>query len=141
MSYERMLDKDHKPTDKEILKTIGYTTHWLELRHYLESAYDFTPELANYGKYGWAIRYRRSGKTLCGLIPEKGAFTVLVILGKKEAEKALAIMDQLNANVRQLLDNAEQLHDGRWLWIRVRKQGDVKSIKVLLKIKRKPKKA
>ncbi len=141
MSYERMLDKDHKPTDKEILKTIGETTHWLELRQYLESAYDFTPELANYGKHGWAIRYRRSGKTLCNLIPEKGAFTVLVVLGKKEAEKALTIMDQLNANVRQLLDNAEQLHDGRWLWIRVRKQGDVKSIKVLLKIKRKPKKA
>jgi len=141
MPYERIISKEHRPTDEEILKTICVTTYWLELRQYLESSYDITPELINGGKHGWAVRYRRSGKTLCNLIPEKGAFTVLVVLGKKEAEKALSIMDQLNANVRQLLDNAEQLHDGRWLWIRVRKQGDVKSIKELLKIKRKPKKA
>ena len=141
MPYERIISKEHRPTDEEILETIGVTTYWLELRQYLESSYDITPELINGGKHGWAVRYRRSGKTLCNLIPEKGAFTVLVVLGKKEAEKALSIMDQLNANVRQLLDNAEQLHDGRWLWIRVRKQGDVKSIKELLKIKRKPKKA
>jgi hypothetical protein len=141
MPHERIISKEHRPTDEEILKTIGVTTYWLELRQYLESSYDITPELINGGKHGWAVRYRRSGKTLCNLIPEKGAFTVLVVLGKKEAEKALSIMDQLNANVRQLLDNAEQLHDGRWLWIRVRKQGDVKSIKELLEIKRKPKKA
>jgi len=141
MPYERIVSKVQQPTDDEILNTIGDTTHWLELRQYLESSYDFAPELFNGGKHGWAIRYRRSGKTLCNLIPEKGAFTVLVVLGKKEAEKALAMMNQFNANVRQLLDSADQLHDGRWLWIRVRKAGNVKSIKELLKIKRRPKKA
>lgn len=140
MAYERIISKGHHPTDGEILNTIGNTRYWLELRQYLETSYDFVPELFNGGKHGWAIRYRRSGKTLCNLIPEKGAFTVLVVLGKKEAEKAQAIMDQLNEKIRQLLDSAEQLHDGRWLWIRVRKKGDVKSIIELLKIKRKPKK-
>ncbi len=139
MSYERMLDKDHQPTDREILKTIGNTALWLELKQYLESSYDFTPELVNYGKHGWTIRYRKSGKTLCSLFPEKAAFTALVVLGNKEAEKALSMMDQLNASVRKLLDDAEQLHDGRWLWIRVRKQSDIDSIKELLKLKRKPK--
>jgi hypothetical protein len=63
----------------------------------------------------------------------------LVVLGKKEAEKALSMMDQFNASVRKLLDDAEQLRDGRWLWIRVRKQSDINSIKELLKLKRKPK--
>lgn len=139
MSYERMLDKDHQPTDREILKTISDTAPWLELRQYLESSYDLAPELVDYGKHGWTIRYRKSGKTLCSLFPERGAFTALVILGKKEAEKALSMMDQFNARVRKLLDDAEQLHDGRWLWIRVRKQSDINSIKELLKLKRKPK--
>lgn len=141
MPYERIVSKEHRPTDEEILKTIGETTYWLELRQYLEASYDFTPELVNYGKHGWTIRYRKSGKTLCDLTPERGAFTVGVVLGKKEAEKALSIMDQLNATVRKLLVETEQLHDGRWLSIRVRKQGDVNSIKELLKTKRKPKKA
>ena len=139
MSYERMLDKDNQPTDKEILKTIGDTTYWLELRQYIKSSYDFAPELVNYGKYGWTIRYRKSGKTLCSLFPEKGAFTVLLVLGKNEAEKALSMMDQFNAAVCKLLDGAKQLHDGRWLWVRVRKQSDVNSIKELLQFKRKPK--
>ena len=139
MSYERMLDKDHQPTDREILKTIGDTAPWLELKQYLESSYDFASELVDYGKHGWTIRYRKSGKTLCSLFPEKGAFTALVVLGKKEAEKALSMMDQFNASVRKLLDDTEQLHDGRWLWIRVRKQSDIDSIEELLKLKRKPK--
>lgn len=139
MSYERMLDKDHQPTDREILKTIGDTVPWLRLKQYIESSYYFAPELINYGKHGWTIRYRKSGKTLCSLFPEKGAFTALVVLGKKEAEKALSMMNQFNANVRKLLDDAEQLHDGRWLWIRVRRQSDINSIIELLKLKRKPK--
>jgi len=139
MSYERILYKDHQPTDREILKTLGDTAPWLELKQYLESSYDSAPELVDYGKHGWTIRYRKSGKTLCSLFPEKGAFTALVVLGKKEAEKAMSMMDQFNASVRKLLDDAEQLHDGRWLWIRVRKQSDINSIKELLKLKRKPK--
>ncbi len=138
MSYERILSKDKRPTGKEILKTIANTTHWLELRQYLESSYDFAPELVNYGKHGWTIWYRKSGKTLCSLFPERGAFTVLVVLGRKEAEKALSMMDQFNAAVRKLLGDADQLHDGRWLWIRVLKQSDITSIKELLKLKRKP---
>ena len=140
MYYERMLDKDHQPTDREILEAIGDTAPWLEFRQYLESYYDFAPELVYYGKHGWTIRYRKSGKTLCSLFPEKGAFTVLVVLGKREAEKALSMINQFNANVRKVLDDAKQLQDGRWLWIRVRKQSDIDSIKVLLKLKRKPKK-
>ncbi len=140
MPYGRMIGKEHRPTDDEILKTIGNTTYWLELRRYLESSYDFAPEWFNGGKHGWALRYRRSGKTLCNLIPESGAFTVLVVLGKKEANKALSMVDLFNAQVRQLLEDTDQLHDGRWLWIRVRRPADVQSLKELLKIKRKPKK-
>ena len=57
------------------------------MRQYVENNYDFTPELLFSGKkYGWTIRYRKSGKTLCSLLPEKGAFTVLVVLGGKEVD-------------------------------------------------------
>lgn len=139
MQYERILSRDDKPTQKEILKTIGDASLWIELKDYLESSYDNTPELVNYGKYGWTISYRKSGKTLCSLFPEVGAFTVLVVLGKDEAERAVAISKQFNAAVRRLLEDTDQLHDGRWLWVRVRKQSDLKSIRELLKLKKKPK--
>ena len=141
MGYERMLNKERQPTEEEMLDTIGQTAAWLDLRQYLEENYDFTPELVFYGKkYGWTVRYRKSGKTLCSLFPEKGAFTALVVLGKKEAGKALAMLDEFSPGVRTLLGGAEQLHDGRWLWIRVLTIAEANDIKELLRVKRRPRK-
>ena len=142
MNYERMVDDKHQPTEKEILKTIGQTAAWLDLRQYIEENYNFAPELVFYGKkYGWTIRYRKSGKTLCSLFPENGAFTALVVLGGKEVEKTFSILDRLSPDVRLLFENAKQLRDGRWLWIRVLTNSDVESVKLLLNVKRKPKKS
>ena len=140
MNYERYLGKEHQPTDKEVLESIGNTEAWLDLRQYLGENYAFEPETVFYGKkYGWTIRYRRSGKTLCSLFPEKGAFTALVVLGKKEVERVLSSIDEYSDSVRGVIENTEQLHDGRWLWIRVLTLEDTADIKKLLSVKRKPK--
>jgi len=94
-----------------------------------------------YGKkYGWAIRYRKSGKTLCSLFPEKGTFTALVVLGGKEAEKALSVLEEFGPRVRKLLEGTEQLRDGRWLWIRVLSEDEAEDIQELLRVKRRPRK-
>lgn len=141
--FRRMTNKTHKPTEKEILSFIGERAKeaWLEIRQFLEDNYDIKPETIFYGtKYGWTIRYRKSGKTLCSFFPEKGGFTVLITLGKKESEKALAIRDELSSKINKLLGDTEQLHDGRWLWIRLVIARDTDDIKKLLQIKRKPKK-
>ena len=137
-----MIDGSITPTEDDITKTVGKKSSlWLEIQKYLEEYYDFTPELIYYGqKYGWTLRYRKSGKTLCSLFPEKDAFTVLVVLGRIEVEKTFSIIDMLNLEVRTLFENAEQKRDGRWLWIRVLINADVESIKVLLNIKRKSRK-
>ena len=137
-----MLDGDIRPTEDEMENTIGKNSFlWYEMRKYLEVNYDFAPELIYYGKkYGWTIRYKKSGKTLCSLFPEKGAFTVLVVLGKKEVEKTYSMMERLNSEVRSIFENTDQLRDGRWLWIRVLTKDDIESIKLLLNAKRNPKK-
>ena len=142
MLYQRMIDGNIRPTEDDMTKTVGEKSSlWLEIREYIKEYYDFIPELIYYGqKYGWTLRYRKSGKTLCSLFPEKDAFTVLVVLGRKEVEKTFSIIDMLNLEVRTLFENAEQKRDGRWLWIRVLVNTDVESIKVLLNIKRKSRK-
>jgi hypothetical protein len=88
MSFERMLDGDVKPTENQIVKVIGKRSSlWKGIRKYLKDNYNFKSEFVFYGKkYGWTVRYRKSGKTLCSLFPEKGAFTVLVVLGNTEVE-------------------------------------------------------
>ena len=142
MLYQRLLNKEEKPSREEIVKTIGKNSSlWLELHSYIEENYDFTPELLFFTKkHGWTVRYRKSGKTLCYFFPEKGAFSVLLVLGKKESEKVDLIKNELNANIKSVFENTEQLHDGRWLWIRALTKKDIKSIMLLLEAKRKPKK-
>ncbi len=142
MPYERLLNKAKKPSKDEIKKTIGENfSLWLEIHKYIEENYDFTQELVFFTKkYGWAIRYRRQGRTMAYFFPEQGAYSVLLVLGKKESEEVNLMKDKLNKQVMSVFDNTEQLHDGRWLWIRLLTNSDVDSFKVLLSAKSKPKK-
>ena len=141
MTYKRMLNQEDKPTEDEMREWIGKgAVLWCDLREYLASGYDHVPELDFGGKkYGWSVRYRKSGKTMVTLFPECGGFTALVVLGKKEVVKAEAVPDKLSMKVWKLFRETNQLHDGRWLWIRPSSKADLKSIKMLLNAKRRAK--
>ena len=140
--FPRMMDKAREPTEEDMMSFVGERAKaaWTELRQFIEDNYDFLPETVFYGaKYGWTVRYRKSGKTLCSLFPEKGGFTVLIVLGKKDSEKVLLMRDELSTRMNAILRSTEQLHDGRWLWIRMLAMNDVDDVKKLLQTKRKPK--
>ena len=137
-----MVEKTHQPSEKEIANFIGKQAKeaWQDLTHFIEDNYDFSPETTFYGsKYGWTVRYRKSGRTLCSLFPEKGGFTVLITLGKKESEKTLKILEDLSSKTQQLIKETKQLRDGRWLWIRLSSVEDTEDIKKIIQAKRKPK--
>jgi hypothetical protein len=140
MQHQRLLNKEKRPSKEEILKTIGEKSSlWLEIHKFVEENYDFSPELVFFTKKrGWTIRYRKSGKTLGYFFPEDNAFSVLLVLGDKESEKVDSIKNRLEARIKSVFENTEQLHDGRWLWIRVLTKSDVESVKLLLQAKRKP---
>ena len=142
VQYQRMLDKERKPSEKEVLGYLGGNAAdaWADIVSFLRTSYDFSPEL-DYGgtKYGWSIRYRKSGKSLCTLYPEKDAFTILVVLGKKEVEQFEAHMDEFSMKLVELFNCAKQFHDGRWLWIRILDKSNIKDIRRLIVIKKKPK--
>jgi hypothetical protein len=134
-----MQSEHNEPTERQILKLIGKKGGlWTDLRTYLAEQYAHEPVMSIGKKeYDWTIRYRRSGKTLVTLMPEKGDFCVLVVLGKKEIAKAEGL--KLAVYVKNVFLTAKQYHDGRWLWIRPRNKKDIESIKTLLTVKRKPK--
>ncbi len=143
MSFERMLDKERLPTGKDIIDYLGRDAAqaWGDIVSFIEDNYNFTPEAVFGGKkYGWAVRYRRSGKSLCTLHPEKGAFTVLIVLGGRETEQTLSDLANFSPGVAELISSARQYHDGRWLWLRVLSKDDTADIKRLLQIKKKPQK-
>lgn len=142
MNYQRMLDKEHEPSEREVFSYLGNNAKeaWADIISFLKTNYDFLPELDFGGaKYGWSIRYRRSGKSLCTLYPEKGSFTILIVLGKKEVIEFKEKISDFSEGFIALFNNARQFHDGRWLWIRVLEKSDAEDVKRLLIIKRKPK--
>jgi hypothetical protein len=137
----RLLDRDHKPGQNDIYKAIGPDAKkaWDGIQKFLDKYYRIKPETVFYGtNYGWNIRYRKSGKTLCSLFPEKGSFSILIIFGKREVEKATGMLINLGKDIQDIILNTEQLHDGRWMWIRVHKIEEIDDIKKLILIKKKP---
>ena len=140
--YERLLDKSNTPSEKEIQKTIGErSTLWQSIHQFIEEHYDFGRQLAFFSKnYGWTVRYRKGPKTLISCFPEEGAFSVLLVLGRKEAEKVNQIRDELNNNFLSVFDETEQLRDGRWMWIRILNEEDLESVLKVIQIKRRIKK-
>ena len=142
MSCGRMVSKERKPTERQMLRLLGKkATLWSGLREYLANHYpECIPVFTLEGKNKeYTIRYRKSGKTLVTLYPASKSLTVLVVLGKKEVAKVEACESKLSKKIRDLFRNTNQLHDGRWLWIRPSSKADLESIKILLNAKRRAK--
>lgn len=143
--HERMLDKTKQPTDGEMIDTIGppIADAWTALRQFLVETYQIEPIFDSGGrKYGWNLQHRHGGRPLCEMYPEKGSFTALVVLGKRELEQAMERMDTFGPTVQAALAESPRYHDGCWLYIRVSDpltcQGDIEDIQQLILIKKKP---
>lgn len=140
MAYERMSDKTKRPTEDEILETIGQPAGcWTALKAYLAETYEIEGDFKiGSEKYGWFLSFRKGGRPLCDMFPEKGAFTALVVLGGKETAQAREALDTFGPNVRNCLETSPSFHDGCWLWMRVQDNRDVEDIQRLVLLKRKP---
>ena len=125
----------------QILELLGKKAAlWLSLREYLAHCYPgCVPVFGMEGKNKeYVIRYRKSGRTLVTLYPASSSLVVLIVLGKKEVVKTETLLDKLSTKVRKLFQETDQLHDGRWLWIKPSSRTDLESIKLLLSTKRRP---
>lgn len=141
MSPDRMLDKTHPPSEEEVISFIGPSAgrYWSALSQFVTETYELRPEWKyESSKSGWAMYCRKSGRALLNMAPDSEGFTALVVLGAKEAEKAISEMHGFGPNVRERLETAHLFHDGRWLWIRVNEDQDVEDIQKLLLIKKSP---
>ena len=141
MAYERLSDKSIQQTYDDIKNWVGETVDlWETIHDFISQNYDFNRELAFFSKnYGWTVRYRKAKKTLASFFPERSAFSVLLVLGKDEAEKVDQIRSELDKDFLTVFDLTEQLHDGRWLWLRILTRDNLDSLIKVLMIKRKPK--
>jgi len=111
---------------------------WERLTRFIDTNYQITGEWSSWGpaKSGWNLRYRRKGKALAALYPQKERIIAQVVLGKAQAERALSL--KLGEKVGQRLRQAPQLRDGRWLSIPILNEADAEDVEQLLLVKMRP---
>ena len=81
---------------------------------------------------------KRSGKALLSLHLRDGFFLVSITLGGKEREKFEEQRATFGKVVCDVYDEAETLHDGKWLGLKVQDDSLIDDIVRLVQIKRKP---
>ena len=121
-------DKEHRPTEEEVLAAVGTSRPWWEnLTRFVTDNYRTREGLAFYGKnYGWAVRFRRGGKALLSMYPGQESFTVQIILSQTQTEKALSL--DIGDKVRKVVEEAHQFPEGRWLFIKVGSEQDLAEV-------------
>jgi hypothetical protein len=136
MSIGLFTDKDHQPTDTQVVEAIGLRLPlWHALVHFVREQYPVQEDFKFlYGKnYGWALRFRIKGKLLVSLYPTQGGFTAQVNLSSDAIEKAQRM--KLSKNVQQAIARAHPYPEGRWLFIAVESEKDLRDIQRLVALR------
>lgn len=136
MTAGGLVDGKHRPSAREIRSALGVTKGemWDALVRFVSDEYGAKSELVFGGaKYGWELNFRKGGRSLVSMFPGRNTFTVQIVLGRAASEQAARL--ELGKSVREIFDNARQLHDGRWLFIPVRSKRDLQDIKRLIAAK------
>jgi hypothetical protein len=138
MSIGIFTDKTAKPMVGELLKSLGTKRElWNDLVKFISDTYGVQGEFKYYGKkYGWTLCFAKSGRALISLYPGRKGFTAQVVIGPKIDTKVKGL--ELRKNVKMVYKSARMRHDGRWLFIKVKTQKDVRDIQQLLTLKIKP---
>jgi len=126
----------------EVKKKLGKANvAWEKLTGHIRFYYEMD-ELWEEGnpahKHHSNLRFRRGGKTLITLCIREGYFIAAVVLGKEERDKFEQQRKEYGKKICKEYDNAEILHDGKWLGFDINDESLINDIIRLLEIKRKP---
>ena len=129
------------PTTDEMTTLVGQDLYdvWQKLCTAIDEKYDMEC-LWNKGGKAWTYeyKYRRGGKTLCGLYAREHCVGFMIIFGKDERAKVEAVREKLSKEVQVVYDEAKTYHDGKWLMFEPTDTTLFDDFVKLLRIKRKP---
>jgi hypothetical protein len=137
MSIGVFTDKNRQPTDTEVCETIGLMLQaWQALVQFIRENYRVQEDFKfMYGKkYGWGLRFRTHGKLLTSLYPTQNGFTGQVILNPAAIEQAQRM--KLGKNARQAIAKAHPYPEGRWLFVPIESENDIRDFQSLLVLRR-----
>lgn len=130
-------DRSAPPSLTEVETVVGAAgPQWRRLAAWFAATYGLGPEPVWWGRDGWALRFRRSGKTLATLVPHVGGFRAVVVIGPAVAPAVAAL--ELSAPTRRAFETAKAYPDGRWFFLPVEDEATVDDIERLVAAKSPP---
>ena len=130
--YERMLDKEVKPSFDDMLNYCGESsTLWVELDKFIDERFSALKLIRfPYGKdYGWSMKYTKRNKHICDVFAENGAFTAFFHITDKAMKP---IYNDLNDYAKSLWDNKYPCSNGGWLNFRVLDSEQLYNLKIMI---------
>ena len=138
MATGAFLDRAAPPATEELTAALGPARAWWHaLDGWVHDTYGIAGEWNWSGKdSGWAVRYRRSGKSLLWLHPHPGAVKALVVVGPTVFDEAMEL--GLTPRVEASLRAAHPYPDGRWLFLAIESDAVVADLERLIALKSPP---
>lgn len=132
MSWGVFTDKEIKPSDKNVYQSLGDVKPlWDNIISFVEEKYQVNGEFKFYGKnFGWALRYKKSGRVLIALYPGNEEYTVQIILNKHQIEEVLAL--DISMETREMIERTTMIREGKWLYLKVDEENKLDEIKTLI---------
>lgn len=143
MSVDIIMDKTHEPSMEEIALYIEADARqiWQKMLSFIEMNFKAKPQITYSlcsGKPGWNVKYKKNGKALCTLYPEKDGFIALVVLGQDDRMGFDMTREEYCDYITDLYDKCTLFNGTKWLMIQVTDGSvfdDVQKL-IMLKVKR-----
>jgi hypothetical protein len=130
------VDRTREPRRAGVRRALaGARPAWDDLEEHLAETYKLKSSFHfMYGpRYGWALRFERSGRLALAMYPNRGHLTVQIILS--QAQIAVANTMSLPPRIVRVIERARNYPEGRWLFIPVRSGKGAKELRSLIALK------
>jgi hypothetical protein len=134
--FSCFVERTQEPGRRTVLKALAEAcAAWEHLEAHLADIHRLKGSFYYmYGeRYGWALRFRRGGRTILAMYPNRGHLTVQIILGKTQVAAAKAM--SLPPRVSKVLEAAKDYPEGRWLFIPVKSRKSAHELRPLIALK------
>ncbi|MHB1316155.1 MAG: DUF3788 domain-containing protein [Christensenellales bacterium] len=133
-------DRGNSPDMQSIHEYISgpASTRWHHLITHIEKNYSSKPQLSYsvcMAKPGWNVKYKKSGKSICTIYPEKEGFVVLIVLGSNEMALFDANRSDFTQYTNNLFDRCSLFNNTKWLMANVTGDDILKDVFHLLRLK------
>jgi len=145
MEWNELYPKTTEPGPENMADFIGGDgkKRWTSLFSYMDTAYGAKPKITYSGcsgKPGWNVKFQKSGQSFGTLYPEKGFFTVFIVISYKLDGMIDILKNELSPEMLNRYAAAQDyMKMGKWMMFPIHNETDLKDYKTLMSVKMQPK--